>query len=86
MDNAWRILNKLVSLASAILILLLVIGAIFTHQVRSNIFELIDALTNQGIVGFLIACSLIYVMRGALRDIYKIFQAKGFNKKYWDSL
>jgi hypothetical protein len=65
---------------------MIIIGSIITQQVRSNVIELVNTLTNMGIIGFVVAFSLLYLMRDTPRDIYKLIKAKGFNKKFWDSL
>ena len=86
MDQLLKTLNKLLSLAFTVTILLVILGSIFTQQIRNNVTALVDNLSTSGAYGFVVALVLLYMLRHTPRDINKLIKAKGFNKKYWDSL
>ena len=86
MDQLLKTLNKLLSLAFTVTILLVILGSIFTQQVRGNVTALVDNLSTSGTYGFVVALVLLYMLRHTPRDINKLIKAKGFNKKYWGSL
>ena len=87
MEQLLKTLSKLVKVATLVIILLVILGSIFTHQVRSNVvIALVDDLSSSGLYGLAVALMLLYLMRDTPRDIYKLIKAKGFNKKFWDSL
>ena len=86
MDQLLKTLNKLLSLAFTVTILLVILGSIFTQQVRGNVIALVDNLSTSGTYGFVVALVILYTLRHTPRDINKLIKAKGFNKKYWDSL
>ena len=86
MEQLLKLLNKLVRVATLVVILLIIFGSIFTQHVRSNLVNLLNSLTDMGIIGFVVAFSLLYLMRDTPKDIYKLIKAKGFNKKFWDTL
>ena len=86
MEQLLKTLSKLVRVATLVAILLIIFGSIFTQHVRSNLVNLLNSLTDMGIIGFVVAFSLLYLMRDTPKDIYKLIKAKGFNKKFWDTL
>ena len=86
MDQLLKTLSKLTSLVSTVIILLVILGSIFTQQVRGNVIALVDKLSTSGTYGFVVALVLLYTLRHTPRDINKLIKAKGFNRKYWDSL
>lgn len=86
MEQLLKLLNKLVRVATLVVILLIFFGSIFTQHVRSNLVNLLNSLTDMGIIGFVVAFSLLCLMRDTPKDIYKLIKAKGFNKKFWDTL
>ena len=86
MDQLLKTLNKLLSLAFTVTILLVILGSIFTQQIRDNVIALVYNLSTSGTSGFVVALVLLYMLRHTPRDINKLIKAKGFNKKYWDSL
>mgnify|MGYP001047170303 CR=1 FL=1 len=81
-----KTLSKLLSVITLILFLLIILGSIFSDQVRSNVVTLVDILGSSGLQGLAVAIFLLYLMRDTPKDIYKLIKAKGFNKKFWDSL
>ena len=86
MEQLLKTLSKLVRVATLVVILLIIFGSIFTQHVRSNLVNLLNSLSDMGIIGFVVAFSLLYLMRDTPKDIYKLIKAKGFNKKFWDTL
>ena len=86
MEQLLKTLSKLVRVATLVAILLIIFGSIFTQHVRSNLVNLLNSLTDMGIIGFVVAFSLLYLMRDTPKDIYKLIKAKGFNKKFWETL
>ena len=86
MEQLLKTLSKLVQVVTLGIILLIILGSIFTQQVRSNVIELVNALMNMGIIGFVVTLTLLYTFRSTPRDINKLIKARGFNKKLWDSL
>ena len=86
MEQLLKTLSKLVRVATLVVILLIIFGSIFTQHVRSNLVNLLNSLIDMGIIGFVVAFSLLYLMRDTPKDIYKLIKAKGFNKKFWDTL
>ena len=86
MDQLLKTLSKLTSLVSNVIILLVILGSIFTQQVRGNVIAIVDKLSTSGTYGLVVALVLLYMFRHTPRDINKLIKAKGFNKKYWDSL
>lgn len=86
MEQLLKTLSKLVRVATLVVILLIIFGSIFTQHVRSNLVNLLNSLTDMGIIGFVVAFSLLYLMRDTPKDIYKLIKAKGFNKKFWETL
>ena len=86
MEQLLKTLSKLVKAATLVVILLIIFGSIFTQHVRSNLVNLLNSLIDMGIIGFVVAFSLLYLMRDTPKDIYKLIKAKGFNKKFWDTL
>ena len=86
MDQLLKTLSKLTSLVSTVIILLVILGSIFTQQVMGNVIAIVDKLSTSGTYGLVVALALLYMFRHTPRDINKLIKAKGFNKKYWDSL
>ena len=86
MEQLLKTLSKLVRVATLVVILLIIFGSIFTQHVRSNLVNLLNSLTDMGIIGFVVAFSLLYLLQDTPKDIYKLIKAKGFNKKFWDTL
>ena len=86
MEQLLKTLSKLVKVVTLVIILLIILGSIFTHHIRSNVIALVDNLSSSGLYGLAVALILLYLMRDTPKDIYKLIKAKGFNKKFWDSL
>ena len=86
MEQLLKTLSKLVRVATLVVILLIIFGSIFTQHVRSNLVNLLNSLSDMGIIGFVVAFSLLYLLQDTPKDIYKLIKAKGFNKKFWDTL
>ena len=86
MGRLLKTLSKLLSVITLILILLIILGSIFSDQVRSNVVTLVDILGSSGLQGLAVAIFLLYMMRKVPSQFGKLIKAKGFNKKFWDSL
>ena len=86
MERLLKTLSKLLSLITLIIILLIILGSIFTYQVRSNVVALVDDLSSSGLTGLAVTILLLYMLRDVPSKFYKLIKAKGFNKKFWESL
>ena len=86
MGRLLKTLSKLLSVITLILILLIILGSIFSDQVRNNVVTLVDILGSSGLQGLAVAIFLLYMMREVPSQFGKLIKAKGFNKKFWDSL
>ena len=86
MEKLFKTISIYVRVSTLVVILLIILCSIFTQHVRSNLVNLLNSLTDMGIIGFVVAFSLLYLMRDTPKDIYKLIKAKGFNKKFWDTL
>ena len=86
MEQFLKTVSKLFTMGALIIILLVILGSIFTQQVRSNVVALADNLSSSGLVGLAVTILLLYMFKDVPRQFYKLIKAKGFNKKFWDSL
>lgn len=83
MNNIWKLLNGIVSLAASFIIVLIILGSIFSENIRSNIVSLYDVLSTQGIIGFYVLIIFTYILFVSVSSIsLAIINAKGFNKKF----
>jgi len=86
MEQFLKTVSKLFTMGTLIIILLVILGSIFTQQVRSNVVALADNLSSSGLVGLAVTILLLYMFKDVPSQFYKLIKAKGFNKKFWDSL
>ena len=86
MEQFLKTVSKLFTMGALIIILLVILGSIFTQQVRSNVVALADNLSSSGLVGLAFTILLLYMFKDVPSQFYKLIKAKGFNKKFWDSL
>ena len=86
MEQFLKTVSKLFTMGALIIILLVILGSIFTQQVRSNVVALADNLSSSGLVGLAVTILLLYMFKDVPSQFYKLIKAKGFNKKFWDSL
>jgi|TARA_B000000477_G_C5868971_1_gene132871 hypothetical protein len=86
MEQFLKTVSKLFTMGALIIILLVILGSIFTQQVRSNVVTLADDLSSSGLTGLAVTILLLYMFKDVPSQFYKLIKAKGFNKKFWDSL
>ena len=86
MEQFLKTVSKLFTIGALIIILLVILGSIFTQQVRSNVVTLADDLSSSGLTGLAVTILLLYMFKDVPSQFYKLIKAKGFNKKFWDSL
>jgi hypothetical protein len=79
-------IRKITTLISTLLIILVLMGSLFSSNIRSNLFVLFSALTSNGLIGIIVTISLIWVFRSFPGDIKKLFIAKGNLKKFWNAI
>jgi len=83
MDNIWKLLNGIVSLAASFIIILLILGSIFSGNIRSNVISFYEVATSTGIVGFYVLIIFIYIVFVSVSSIsLAIINSKGINKKF----
>ena len=83
MDNIWKLLYGIVNLATSFIIILIILGSIFSENIRSNVVSLYDVLTTQGIIGFYVLIIFTYIVFVCVSAIsLAIINAKGLNKKF----
>ena len=81
-----KIINKIISLLTAVIIILISVGLAFSSSVRNNLIDLSENLYNSGPVGILVAIWLIWSFSSIPKTLKKFFNAKGFNSKFWKDL
>ena len=83
MDNIWKLLYGIVSLATSFIIILIILGSIFSENIRSNVVSFYDMSTSMGIVGFYVLIIFIYMLFVSVSSIsLAIINSKGLNKKF----
>ncbi|MDC0061858.1 hypothetical protein OAJ69_02735 [Pseudomonadota bacterium] len=83
MDNIWKLLYGIVNLATSFIIILIILGSIFTENIRSNVVSFFDMSTSMGIVGFYVLIIFIYMLFVSVSSIsLAIINSKGLNKKF----
>ena len=83
MDSIWKLFNGIVSLATALLVILIILGLIFSENIRSNVIYLYEELASSGIIGIYVSIILIYMVLGSVLSIsLAIINARGINKKF----
>ena len=78
------IIRKISTLISTLLIVLVLIGSLFSSNIRLNLFSFFSTLLNNGIVGVIVIITLIWVFRSFPSDVKKLLVSKGNLKKFWD--
>ena len=81
-----KIINKISTLLTAILMILILVGLVFSSSVRNNLIDLSENLYDSGPVGILVAIWLIWSFSTTPKILKKLFKAKGFNSKFWKDL
>ena len=77
-------IRKISTLISTLLIVLALIGSLFSSNIRLNLFSFFSMLLNNGIVGVIAIITLAWVFRSFPSDVKKLFVSKGNLKKFWD--
>ena len=78
------IIRKISTLISTLFIVLVVIGSLFSSNIRLNLFSFFSTLLNNGIVGVIVIITLVWVFRSFPSDVKKLLVSKGNLKKFWD--
>jgi len=81
-----KIINKIITLLTALIMILILVGLVFSSSVRNNLIDLSDNLYNSGPVGILVSIWLIWSFSSIPKTLKKFFIAKGFNSKFWKDL
>ena len=81
-----KIINKIITLLTAVIMILILVGLLFSSSLRNNLVDLSENLYNSGPVGILIAIWLIWSFSSIPKTLKKLFNAKGFNSKFWKDL
>lgn len=82
----WKIIGKVASTLSAILVILLFFGIVLSSHVRSNFFAFGELLLSSGPIGILVLFILLWNLKGIPSTFQKLFKAKGFNSRFWNDL
>ena len=81
-----KIINKIITLLTAVIMILILVGLVFSSSVRNNLIVLFESLYNSGSIGILVAIWLIWSFWSAPKTIKKLHKAGGFNSKFWKDL
>jgi hypothetical protein len=81
-----KIINKIITLLTAGVMMLILVGLVFSSSVRNNLTDLSENLYNSGPVGILVAIWLIWSFSTTPKTLKKLLKAKGFNSKFWKDL
>jgi hypothetical protein len=80
-DKIWRFVNGIVSLAFNFLFFLIILGLIFSPNIRSNFTYIYETLSMNGIVGLYVAIVFTYTMFISVMDVLlAIYNAGGINR------
>ena len=83
MDSIWKLFNGIISLATALLVILIILGLIFSENIRLNVISLYEALASNGIIGIYVSIILIHMVLASFLSIsLTIINARGINKKF----
>ena len=81
-----KIINKIITLLTAVIMILILVGLVFSSSVRNNLIDLSENLYNSGLLGILIAIWLVWSFSSIPKTLKKLFNAKGLNSKFWKDL
>jgi ABC-type nickel/cobalt efflux system permease component RcnA len=81
-----KIINKIITLLTAIIMMFILVGLVFSSSVRNNLTDLSEDLYNSGPVAILVAIWLIWSFSTTPKTLKKLLKAKGFNSKFWKDL
>ena len=77
-----KIINKIITLLTAVIMILILVGLVFSSSVRNNLIVLFESLYHSGSIGILVAIWLIWSFWSAPKTIKKLHKAGGFNSKW----
>ena len=81
-----KIINKIITLLTTVIMMIIFVGLVLSSSVRNNLMDLYGNLYNAGPAGILFAIWLIWSFSAAPKTLKKLFNAKGFNSKFWKDL
>jgi len=81
-----KIINKIIKLLTALIMMLILVGLVFSSGARNNLIDLSENFYNSGPVGILVVIWLIWSFSTTSKTLKKLFKAKGFNSKFWKDL
>jgi len=80
-DNLWRLAHGIVSLGTFIVTCLLVLGLIFSPDIRFNLASIYYKFSSSGIVGIYVFILLVYsVFLGVTGVLLALYNAGGINR------
>ena len=80
-ERLWGFIYGIVSIAGFAITSLLILGSIFSSDIRSNITDLYHSLSSAGIIGLYIFIMLTYTLFIAVMDVFfAIYNAGGINR------
>ena len=81
-----KIINKLITLLTTVIMMIILVGLVLSSSVRNNLMDLYGNLYNAGPPGILFAIWLIWSFSATPKTLKKLFNAEGFNSKFWNDL
>ena len=80
-ERLWGFINGIISIAGFVITFVLILGSIFSSDIRSNITDVYHILSSAGIIGFYIFIMLSYTIFIAVMDVFfAIHNAGGMNR------
>jgi len=80
-ERLWGVINGIISIAGFAITSVLILGSIFSSDIRSNITDLYHSLSSAGITGLYIFIMLTYTIFIAVMDVFfAIYNAGGINR------
>ena len=80
-ERLWGFINGIISIAGFAITSVLILGLIFSSDIRSNITDLYHSLSSAGIIGLYVFITLTYTLFIAVMDVFfAIYNAGGINR------
>ena len=80
-ERLWGFISGIISIAGFAITSLLILGLIFSSDIRSNITDLYHSLSSAGIIGLYVFITLTYTLFIAVMDVFfAIYNAGGINR------
>ena len=80
-EKLWHLISGIISLAAFIIMCLLVLGLIFSPDIRFNLTTAYDQLSSSGIVGIYVFILLAYTLFiGVMDALFALYNAGGINR------